>query len=1028
MRYNLGLDMGIASVGIAAIHSDTYQILMAATRIFEAAEEPKTGASLALPRRVARGGRRVIGRRRKRKSDIRQMLAQQFTMERAQINAIIDAPQTSSVWALRAEGIDRALTPEEWGRVLFHIAKRRGFQSNRKDAQPNDVEGKKALSAAKALEEAMLAANAPTIGAYLATQAKQRNGDGCYEHFVTRDRLREEVNLLFAKQRAFQNPYADTDFEARYTHGAFYQRPLASVADKVGMCGFFPDEPRAPKCSYSAELFVLWSRLNNIKIITNGIQRTLTLDEMRLLAEKAHQSKEVTYKQARKALCMDEESRFNLSYRQTDKGDTTWKSVRDAAEKAIIAKLNGYHALKEAMDSGSVIDWHAWCDGKRTTLDEIARILSFYPDAAQQEAMLMPLGVTQAQCTKLMNITNFSKTVDVSLKAIAMLLTHMQEGMRYDQACVAAGMHHSTRSKGAMQRVPIFEDVRNPVVNRALAQARKVINAVIAQYGLPECIIVELAREVGKNRDDRKKIEIEQKKNAAMREASKKEIAEIYGVRVEDIRGDDVLKHRLWKEQQGFCPYSWQEITPQMLRDAHATQIDHIIPYSRSFDDSYMNKVLCIASQNQAKQNKTPYEYLDDRRFAALQAFAQRLPKAKGDRLISTTVDEEGWKTRALNDTRYMARLLKNHLETSLPVKVQTRNGALTAKLRHLWGFPEKDRTTDRHHALDAIVLACSTQSMVQQVAQEYKAQRSVERKPIPKPYPTFREDAWQYVYGTEGQGGIFVSRMPNRKVTGAAHQDTIRSIRHDAEGNQKIVQRVKLASVKLAHLEAMVDKERNRALYDVLKARLEAHGDDPKKAFATPIFMPTRDGKPAPRIHGIRIITNEKSGIPINGGLASNGDMARVDVFRKAGKYFLVPIYVHHLAGDALPNKAILAGKPETQWETMRDEDFIFSLYKNDLVRIRRKSEEILGYYNGTDISSASIELVMHDKGNFLPDKKGKNKKNPWRGIGVKTLLGFEKYTVDVLGNISKEPVAKEVRCGVVHSDDSESSEIAPE
>lgn len=135
------------------------------------------------------------------------------------------------------------------------------------------------------------------------------------------------------------------------------------------------------------------------------------------------------------------------------------------------------------------------------------------------------------------------------------------------------------------------------------------------------------------------------------------------------------------------------------------------------------------------------------------------------------------------------------------------------------------------------------------------------------------------------------------------------------------------------------------------------------KKAFAEPIYMPTRDpARQGPPIHSIRWQTKHKSGIAINQGLASNGDMVRVDVFQRKGQFYLVPIYVHHFTQHCLPNRAIVGGKDEDEWLPMQDEEFIFSLYKNDLVRIVKKDTQILAYYAGTDRSNATINLRVHD------------------------------------------------------------------
>ncbi len=1031
MSYTLGIDIGIASLGFSGLEKE--RILSRGVHIFEAAENPKDGASLAVPRREKRGLRRVIHRRAIRKKQIRRL----FESHGFDCIQDIDLKFASSgknsppitPWDFRRFAVTKKVSDSEFLRALYHIAAHRGFQSNRKGEEPNDTEGKKALSGAKELEVRMADANVKTIGAFLSIQDKKRNSDGSYENFVERKLLKEEVAIIFETQRKLGNAKASEKLQAEFEQIAFTQRPLQSSEHLVGTCALIDNEKRAPKFSYSAELFVVWSHLNNTKIrMVNGEERTLTLDEKRRLIEDAHQLKSLSYTQVRKRLSLSDDERFNIGYRKTKNTDNDWTSIRNTAEKAVFTVLTGYHTLKDALDTGSAMDWQNWLLQRSDALDDIARVISFYEDEKEIRSQLTKHTLSEQQIQKLLSITSFSKTVDVSVKAIRMILPYMQQGLTYDKACDAAGLQFNLKDNKGLGLVPVFPDVRNPVVNRALAQARKVINAMIRKHGLPETIIIELAREVGKPFKERKEIEREQITNKAYRDDAQKHAAELWGTLPENIRGEEILKHRLWKEQEGFCPYSGSYITPEMLRDGTATQIDHIIPYSRSWNDSYMNKVLCVTSENQDKKNRTPYEYLHGTpRWDALESFAAKLPAKKRENLLIENFDEtkaDEWKSRALNDTRYIATLLKNHIEQSLPVKVQTRNGSLTAHLRGAWGFPKKDRENDRHHAIDAIVLACSTQSMVQQLANwnkfEFKS-KFPDKKPFPpKPWETFREDVLASVHGVknekgEREGGIFVSRMPVRKITGAAHQETIRSIRKDALGNRQIIQRKKLTSLSKGDLENLVDKERNIKLYHVLAERMAQFGGDAKKAFAEPIYMPTNDpSKPAPRIVSVNIITNEKSGIEINDGLASNGDMVRVDVFKKDGKYFLVPIYVHQFAQGELPNRAIMQGKDESEWAVMDDKDFIFSLHKNEYLVIKTKKEIIEGYYAGTHRGTGNVNIRAHDNDPSF------GKDGTKEGIGVKTALSLKKYAVDYFGN--KTLINKEVRCGVAHSDDSES------
>ena len=1050
MPYNLGIDIGITSLGFAGVgfkpNLEPNGILFAGSHIFEAAEDPKTGSSLAEPRRNARGARRIIKRRSVRKRAIRKLL-EQYGINTQVIDETKYHGLEKSPWDLRTDAMKRPLSDSEFARVLFHIAKRRGadYSYNSRKEASNDKDATKTQKAATELEEKMARSGFQTIGSYLSSCLKKRNGDGSYDNFVMRDLLKSEVRTLFETQRrlgnlkaskALEESYAGTGLavDERTPRGegiAFFQRSLQSSEGMVGYCTLEPEEKRAPKQAYTAELFVMWTKLNNARIKTQGGGEVpLSPDQKNKLVDLAHKNQSVTYKQARKELDLSDSERFNISYRSIrDKNNTpdnSWESIREASEKAIFLQLSGYQQLKKALHTGSDVDWQKWLSSDRDKLDEIAHILTYAPDIRATRRELKDIGFDETTIHALENIS-FSKNLDLSLKAIRNILPHMQAGLLYDKACEQAGYHHSQKQNHGLGKVPPFQDVRNPVVNRALAQARKVVNACFEKYGMPETIIIELARDVGIPFKERQKIEKEQLKNQNVRSETKKEISELYGIIEDNVTGEDILKHRLWKEQQGYCPYSGVYISPEELTNPTATQIDHIIPYSRSWNDSYMNKILCLTSENQNKRNDTPREYFarTGRDITMLEVIANKLPRKKAENLLVENFDEtkgKDWKDRALNDTRYMAKLLKNHLEQSLALgdgnRVQTRNGQLTAHLRHAWGFPLKTRSNDRHHALDAIVLACSTQGMVQAVSNwnKYEArlkQMPEERYP-PKPWETFREDTLAAV------NTIFVSRMPVRKITGQAHQETIRSIRQQPDGTQRIIQRVKLSGLTPAILENMVDKDRNIKLYTVLKERLDQFDGKPDKAFAEPIFMPTNDPeKQAPQIHGIRYVTNEKSGIIINEGLASNGDMVRVDVFQKSGKFFLVPIYVHHFAGERLPNKAIIAAKPEENWEEMREEDFIFSLHKNDLVYIKEsETEKYYGYYIRTDRANGGISIKAHDNDSSFGENGVKRK-------GIKTLLEFEKYSVDYFGN--KTRILKETRLGLAHGDDSEFSEGDP-
>ncbi len=145
MYYKIGLDIGITSVGWAAVELNTedepIRIIDLGVRIFDAAENPKDGASLALPRREARSARRRLRRHRHRLERIKYLLEQEKCMTREEIAAIYDSgQQLEDIYHIRVRALDEALTKEEWVRLLIHLAQRRGFKSNRKSDMQSDKE------------------------------------------------------------------------------------------------------------------------------------------------------------------------------------------------------------------------------------------------------------------------------------------------------------------------------------------------------------------------------------------------------------------------------------------------------------------------------------------------------------------------------------------------------------------------------------------------------------------------------------------------------------------------------------------------------------------------------------------------------------------------------------------------------------------------------------------------------------------------------------------------------------------------
>lgn len=664
---------------------------------------------------------------------------------------------------------------------------------------------------------------------------------------------------------------------------------------------------------------------------------------------------------------------------------------------------------------------------------------------------------------------NFDKFVELSLAALGKILPLMEQGKRYDEACAEIyGDHRAQKENQNKLLLPPIQadDVRNPVVLRTLTQARKVVNEIIRRYGSPARVHIETARELGKSFKDRKEIEKQQESNRKERERAIEFFREKFPNFVGEPKYNDILKMRLYEQQDGKCLYSGLAIDLSRLDEKGYVEIDHALPFSRTWDDSLNNKVLVLGSENQKKRNQTPYEYLRGaenseawREFVAWLSGCRFSLKKK--QLIQTAKldnkTEQDFLKRNLNDTRYVAKFFVQFVKENLRLaetgnmgyqvsdidenqywvecrkeRVFAPSGQITAKLRGLWGLKKVREDNDRHHALDAVVVACSTVSMQQKITRAVQRRETLERTDtetgevktrIPQPWDFFRQEVMLRVFSDnpceelaeklssrpeavhEFVTPLFVSRAPNRKMTGQGHLETIKSAKRLPE-NISVVKKP-LTALKLKDIEKIVGyPNREPALYEALRERLERFKDDPVKAFAEPFYKPAKNGGQGALVKAVRVEDVQKSGVMVRKdhdgvarGIADNATMVRVDVFGKGGKNYLVPVYAWQVAQEILPNRAVVALKNEDEWQEMDESyEFRFSLYANDLVEIVTKKGRWFGYYAAFNRWTAAIDIREHD----LDNKKGKE--GVYFGVGVKIAQSFSKYEVDVLG--------KEIRC----------------
>lgn len=1089
MRYTLGLDIGIASIGWAvlenALDGEPFKIEDLGVRIFEKAEQPKTGASLALPRREARSARRRIRRRRHRKERMKALLQQAGCISQEELEALsVSSGFTKDVYALRAEGLDRPLKRDEWVRVLLHLAQRRGYRSNStaeaaKDQETGDL--KTALSANQALMAEMHYRTAgemfcrdekfQMVGPDGQIWRKTRNTAGVYSFTITRDMVEAEAHALFAAQRQHKNPFASEELEARYCEILLSQRSFDAgpggdspfqQGDRRGLCTFERDELRAFKACYTFEYFKLLQDLNHIRILsTDRSSRTLTADERERVITLAMKREKLNYGHLRTELGLGEEERFNTVRYY---GET----AEEAEKKLKFLEMQSYHKLRKALDTIKKGYIASLSHGQ---LDEIATILSLYKSDERRIVHLQELGLELPVMKALLSLS-FSKAGNLSLVAMKKMIPHLERGVNYDEAAKAVYGDHrgcgptertETLSYGALRDQGALDDITNPVVLRAISQTCKVVNAIVRKYGSPQSVHIELAREMSRNYQDRQKMDRQYQENQAANARLMEQIEEIKGSRA---TGQDLVKFKLFREQNEVCLYSGIKLDSARLFEAGYVDVDHIVPYSLCFDDSYRNKVLVLASENRQKSNRLPLEYMTGdpekaERFKTLVDTHIR-DYRKRQRLLKKELTEEdlkGFRDRNLLDTQYIARTIHRLLTDNLKFSedtpfakkpVRAVNGAVTDYMRKRLGLHKNRADGDLHHAMDAAVVAITTERMIQRISNyakrrewgkkvrdnyvdpetgELLTQEAFDKKyapSFPPPWPWFREEL-EARLGPDPDGEIqalhlpnydsdqiirpvFVSRMPNRKVSGAAHKETIRSGKLPGYS----IVRTALTDLKLdknGEIKDYYDPSSDRLLYEALQAQLKRFGGDGKKAFAQPFYKPKRDGTPGPVVNKVKTYGKSSLNVAVCGGIADNGGMVRIDVFHvEDDGYYFIPIYTADTVKEQLPQKAVIAYTAAEDWKEMRDSDFLFSLYAGDLIKITAKKhiglqltnkdasgepevqrKEWMLYYTGANISTGAITVTTHDR----KYQKG--------SLGVKTLLSIEKYEVDLLGEYHK-------------------------
>lgn len=848
MRYRLALDLGTTSLGWAMVRLDAADkpcaVIKAGVRIFSDGRNPKDGSSLAVTRREARSMRRRRDRLLKRKARMTTALVEHgfFPADNAQRKVLV----TLNPYVLRAKGLDEALTPEEFARALFHINQRRGFKSNRKtDKKDNDSGAlKQAIIGLRAQLDAQgTDGKARTVGELLNRrltdttlapaqrtvraryrEAKVLRDDGktkinkSYDLYIDRAMIEAEFDALWAKQSALNPALFSSKARDDLKDALLHQRPLKPV--RPGRCTLMPEEERAPLALPSTQRFRMYQEVNNLRILREGLkEEALTLAQRDALVEALERNSKRSFTQIKKLLGIGGAVQFNFEdpKRQELKGNTT---------SAVLGDKKHF---------GDV--WFAFDAVKQD--DIVLQLVREENETKLVRWLQDETGVDEARAETIANAGLPEGYGSLCAKALARILPELRRDViTYDKAVLAAGFdHHSNISPAATGEIlpglpyygmalqrhvgfgsgdPLekneekrYGKIANPTVHIGLNQVRLVVNALIKRYGHPSEVIVELARDLKQSQEQKKEENQRQADNQRRNARLRADIAGVLNISPERVRAADIQKMILWEElsfdpADRRCPYSGVQISAAMLL-SEQVEIEHILPFSETLDDSLNNKTVATRQANRIKGNRTPWQASEDFAaqgwsYAAMLERAEQMPKAKRYRFAEDGLqrwlkDDAGFLARALNDTRHLSKVAREYLSLVCPQNTRVIPGRMTAMLRAKFGLNdvlglngEKNRNDHRHHAVDACVIAVTDQGLLQRFARasasarEQQINRLVENMP-----PPWGETLDSYrAHVKRAIDNIWVSHKPDHGHEGAMMEATSYGLAKDGSIKQK--------------------------------------------------------------------------------------------------------------------------------------------------------------------------------------------------------------------------------------------------
>jgi CRISPR-associated endonuclease Csn1 len=926
-------------------------------------------------------------------------------------------------YELRARGLDEQLTPYEFGRALFHLHQRRGFNSNRRVNGSASAEAGKIRGGSNRLLEMMEECSARTLGEFL-YQRRQKgesvrtrlNGSGTrafYDFFAERNSVKEEFDKLWQSQSRWQKDLTE-NLRTRIEGTIFRQRPLRPF--NPGKCSLDPaknpaddDGFRAHRALPIAQRFRILSDLANLRITgVDQVERKLSDEQHDTLRQALYRGRRISLKAIRTMLSLSDKVVLNLDsdFRDHLAGDATaalmakpgcfgsrWSDLSLSQQSRIIERL-----LSDT-DESELLDWLKGCWG----LD----------DAASAAVARAPLADGHVRLGRR------------ALKAIVEIME--RDRVDYAEACSRAGYRHSDKKPSkVLEKLPYYgaaipnivcgsgdpaddEAVRygrlpNPSVHIGLNQLRLLVNSLIDAGQRPSEIVIEVARELKLNAVEKRQLATKQLENRR-KNTARLEILKSLGL---PDNGENRLRLRLWEElnvgdtAERYCVYSGQKIGLDILFTS-AVEVEHILPFSRTLDNSVANKTVCLRSMNRIKGECSPFEAFGHRsgEWAGIMARAERFPRNKKWRFDPDAMErwkhKGGFLQRHLNDTAYLSRLTREYMTHVCPEEnVWVVPGRLTSMLRGVWGLNSllsdnnlKNRSDHRHHAIDAVVIALTDRTLLGHLSRISDGTRYRHSSMLPEPWPDFRDELRSEV------SKIVVSVKPDHGKRGPLHQETAYGLvkEPEKENGYNLVYRKPLIGLSDSEVARVRDASLRQTLMEKVK-QARAKGENPRNAL---MAFSAKSG-----IRRVRLMRKESEVVVVGDKNAETakafvpGDNHHVDVFRKGDG-----------AWDGEGVTVFQANRPDykAEWQSrFPAAELLMRVHKGDMIRLDMKDGEQVARVVRLEIKAKRLRLVPHYEGGEL-QKRHDDQDDPFRW----SFASYEqlrkrrgrKVSVDILGRV---------------------------